>query len=49
MYECSVCFGSIDASRGICMDCGHDEMEHVHDYEEWLDALPPVETYEEAA
>lgn len=49
MYECPACQGSVDAARGVYMDCGYDEMEHINDYEEWLASLPPVETYEEAA
>jgi len=31
------------------MDCGFDTMQYVNEFEAWLDTLPPVEEYQEAA
>jgi len=47
MSKCPNCEGSISNLNGVCMDCGFDSMEF--EYDEWLELLPPVESYEEAA
>lgn len=49
MSKCPECGGSILHSHGVCGDCGLDFVEYINEYEEWLDSLPPIEAYEEAA
>ena len=49
MIECPECKGSIELRSGHCMDCGFDLAEYCNEYDAWLESLPPVESYQEAA
>ena len=47
--KCPDCSGSVPNHTGVCEECGFNLMQYVHELEEWLDSLPPVEAYQEAA
>jgi|AntDeeMinimDraft_6_1070357.scaffolds.fasta_scaffold15964_2 predicted nucleic acid-binding Zn-ribbon protein len=49
MIKCVDCEGSIDTLSGFCMDCGFDTFQYMDEMDEWVDSLPPVETYQDVA